>query len=237
MEHDLLRPSKLGEWATCAKKMRYLSANEGGGRGPHISTWIGTAVHARMAGKDVEPIPAGVLYDKTTPNHGIAELQIGRIVGQINELFWIHGLTPLAWEVPVSDGEHEGTLDVVLAKEGFCSRSMIGDIKTGKHVPNGVWLQLGSYFSMDSDLDLIPHDVIEVCVIHVPRLPTTHPQSGSITTRNGEECAREAALWYRMIERLLDDDGDINDFPASPGMSCHSCPMTVEECAVRIEKE
>ena len=41
MEIELIRPSKLGEWATCAKKMRYLAANSPVGRGPHISSWIG----------------------------------------------------------------------------------------------------------------------------------------------------------------------------------------------------
>ena len=238
MEIELLRPSKLGDWATCAKKMRYLAANSPGGRGPHISSWIGTAVHRRLDNEIFEPVPFGALYDTTTPTVHVARVQVDRISSMIRELCVRHGLTPKDTEVPVSDGEHGGTLDVVFSRDLFDRTSVIGDIKTGKRIPNGVWLQLGSYFDMAVHPDsTITEEFREVCVVHVPRTPLNEPQPGRIEFRDGAECGREAALWYRMIGRLIEDDSDIREFPASPGIACHSCPMTADECAVRINQK
>ena len=148
------------------------------------------------------------------------------------------GLTPVMWEKPVEDEDgNSGTLDVVLRKD-HPSQLIVADVKTGRRVPAGVWLQLGAYYSMatrslESEWDC---PMLEVAVIHLPRTPLGEEQPWSIDFRDGAKCAREAFLWFRAVGNLLEDDAEVEEYLASPGIACATCPMTVTECAVKIER-
>ena len=238
---EITRPSNLGEWATCAKKMRHLAANPRTGRGgPHIAGWIGDAVHARLSGTqspEARPPPM-VLYDSITPTRWAADAQVNRIIDRYYELMALHGLTAKAWEVEVEDDDgHSGTLDLILEKD-TTKRRVIADVKTGRRVPAGVWLQLGAYFTMaqftPTSISLRP--IREVAVIHLPRTKLDEDQPGTIELRGGSKCAEEANLWYRAIGNLLEDDAEVAAYPASPGLACATCPMTTNECAVKIQQ-
>ena len=248
---EITRPSNLGEWATCAKKMRHLAANPRAGRGgPHIAAWVGDAVHYKLSGDHAFPLdepPPMSLYDRITPNQKTAYVQVDRIITEFYRLMGRNGLEPKAWECGVEDADgHSGTLDVILEKDTTRHR-ILGDVKTGRRVPSGVWLQLGAYWSMaqhafiNEPINLGPfrqntrlHSIPEVAVIHVPRTKLGEDQPGTIEFRDGRKCADEAKLWYRAIGNLLEDDAEVDEYPASPGLACATCPMNVTECAVRI---
>ena len=237
---EITRPSNLGEWATCAKKMRHLAANPRAGRGgAHIAGWVGDAVHYFLSGSEeyFNPPPPMALYDSITPNLITAKAQVNQIINEFYLLMGQHGLTAKAWECTVEDTDgHSGTLDVILEKDTTQHR-IIGDVKTGRRVPAGVWLQLGAYWSMANALnEFLSWPMREVAVIHVPRTKLGEPQSSSIELRDGRKCAQEANLWYRAIGNLLEDDAEVEAYPASPGLACTRCPMTVNECAVKIQQ-
>ena len=239
---EITRPSNLGEWATCAKKMRHLAANPRAGRGgPHIAGWVGDAVHYQLSGRDslLEPPPPMALFDSITPDRKTAEVQANRIIGRFYELMGLHGLTAKAWEVEIEDDDgHSGTLDVILEKD-TTKRRVIADVKTGRRVPAGVWLQLGAYWNMaqyTSINEAFSPPMIGVAVIHLPRTRLGEEQPGTIELRDGSKCAQEANLWYRAIGNLLEDDAEVAAYPASPGLACATCPMTTNECAVKIQQ-
>ena len=241
---EITRPSNLGEWATCAKKMRFQVANPRAGRGgPHIAGWVGDAVHYYLSGSDLgfDPPPPMALFDSITPDRKTAEVQANRIIGRFYELMCLHGLTAKAWEVEVEDDDgHSGTLDLILEKD-TTQRQVIGDVKTGRRVPAGVWLQLGAYWNMAKYTEfnirgIFQGPMLEVAVIHLPRTKLGEEQPGTIELRDGSKCAQEANLWYRAIGNLLEDDAEVAAYPASPGLACTRCPMTVNECAVKIQQ-
>ena len=241
---EITRPSNLGEWATCAKKMRHLAANPRAGRGgPHIAGWVGDAVHARLSGTQSpeDRPPPMVLYDSITPTRWAADAQVNRIIDRYYELMALHGLTAKAWEVEVEDDDgHSGTLDLILEKD-TTQRQVIGDVKTGRRVPAGVWLQLGAYWNMAQYTELNIREIFQapmlgVAVIHLPRTKLGEEQPGGIELRDGSKCAQEANLWYRAIGNLLEDDAEVAAYPASPGLACATCPMTTNECAVKIQQ-
>ena len=237
---EIARPSNLGEWATCAKKMRHLASNPAAGRrGSHIAGWIGSDVHNRLSESPLvlERPPAMSLYDKITPNLNTARIQSSRIVGKFRQAMETMGLTPVMWEKPVEDEDgNSGTLDVVLRKD-HPAQLIVADVKTGRRVPAGVWLQLGAYYKMamhSREEEWAP--MVEVAVIHLPRTPLGEEQPWSIDFRDGVKCAREAALWFWVVGNLLEDDAEVEEYLASPGIACGTCPMTVTECAVKIER-
>ena len=237
---EITRPSNLGEWATCAKKMRHLAANPRSGRGgSHIAGWIGSDVHNRLSESPLvlERPPAMSLYDKITPNLNTARIQSSRIVGKFRQAMETMGLTPVMWEKPVEDEDgNSGTLDVVLRKD-HPAQLIVADVKTGRRVPAGVWLQLGAYHKMAMhSLEEEWAPMGEVAVIHLPRTPLGEEQPWSIDFRDGAKCAKEAALWFRAVGNLLEDDAEVEEYLASPGIACGTCPMTVTECAVKIER-
>ena len=240
---EITRPSNLGEWATCAKKMRHLAANpRADPGGPHIAGWIGDAVHARLSGTQSpeDRPPPMVLYDSITPTRWAADAQVNRIIDRYYELMALHGLTAEAWEYEVEDEDgHSGTLDVILKKDTTKHR-IIADVKTGRRVPAGVWLQLGAYWNMAQHTPISASiawpPMAEVAVIHLPRTKLGEEQLGTIELRDGSKCAEEANLWYRAIGNLLEDDAAVAAYPASPGLACATCPMTTNECAVKIQQ-
>ena len=241
---EITRPSNLGEWATCAKKMRHLAANPRAGRGgAHIAGWVGDAVHYHLSKSSLglDPPPPMALYDSITPDWGTANIQVNRILTKFYRVIGLHGLSPEAWEVEVEDDDgHSGTLDVILGKD-TTKRQVIGDVKTGRRVPAGVWLQLGAYWNMAKYTEFNIREIfqgpmLEVAVIHLPRTKLGEEQPGTIEFRDGSKCAQEANLWYRAIGNLLEDDAEVEAYPASPGLACTRCPMTVNECAVKIER-
>ena len=241
---ELTRPSNLGEWATCSKKMRHLASNPGPGRGgSHIAGWIGSNVHNRLSESPLvlERPPAMSLYDKITPNLNTARIQSSRIVGKFRQAMETMGLTPVMWEKPVEDEDgNSGTLDVVL-RQDTPSQLIVADVKTGRRVPAGVWLQLGAYYKMARSYRQSPEakwclPMVLVAVIHLPRTPLGEEQPWSIDFRDGAKCAKEAALWFRTVGNLLKDDAEVEEYLASPGIACGTCPMTVTECAVKIER-
>ena len=237
---SLLRPSSLGNWATCAKKARYIASNphKETGRG-RIATWVGSAVHQRLADPSevVDRPPPGTLYDTTSPNVATANVQVNDIVSKFHELMEIHGLRVIGSEVEVEswDGS-SGTLDMVIRPD-VDDVLMIGDLKTGKRIPSGAWLQLGAYFRMthgDHDFQKRFGYLSSVVVIHIPRTPINEVQSGSLETRLGHFCAEQSKLVEYSVLELIEGDKDISSFPASPGVPCASCPMSTEDCPVKI---
>ena len=237
---DLLRPSSLGDWATCAKKARYIAANpqkETGGL--RIATWVGSAVHAFLAAPDsvlCRPNP-GTLYDTTTPSFHVATAQVNSIVTKFHELMEVHGLEVIDREVEVENVYGSGTLDMVLKSDVDKVPLIIADLKTGKRIPSGSWLQLGAYFNMaKADLSFMDKFglLLQVAVIHIPRTPLHEVQSGSIESRQGAFCGDQSNVVYNSVRELIEQDRSLHVFPASPGGACRSCPMTEEECPVKI---
>ena len=233
MSDDRLHPSSLGSWAGCPKRT-WRELEDGVGRDvPTIAAWVGSAAHALAAGLPMPPDPfAMMLFDRFTPSLKVARLQAIRIARVVDEVLTQHGLKVVAGELAVEDNATSGVLDFLLEYDLSDRPLVILDLKTGQHVPAGAWLQLGSYFDAYS-LEYADAPADQVAVIHVPRRAPLEIGCEEFELRPGAECAAAARslvadVNYWMSTRTRDN------IAAHPGISCHSCPLTSRDCAVRI---
>ena len=243
MTNRIIRPSNLGKWCGCARKSYANIVAPPARSVPSIAEWVGTAAHAVLAGsmKPLKPYDY-MIYDSITPLFGVAKAQVGLIVGLTKHLLAAHGLVPIEWEVPVETEEIQGTIDVLMRKDHVPPEfslpgdtgTIIGDLKTGQHIPFGTWLQLGEYWSAYSRPE---HEAVsQVAVIHVPRRPLGEPVTPTIEFRPAFECADIAERWVRTIHGWV-ETGRLDTMLPSPGFECAGCQLTIEECPVRIVKK
>ena len=179
-----IRPSKVAAWLGCERQGVYEGARIGielrrRERQQHVATWIGKAVHARLA-LESEPEPDGLLvYDATTPSRKIAENQIGQMTRALRIKLERLGWRALAREVQVGPARWphwphntflEGTSDLLCVDaEG---KGVLVDVKTSKEIVKA-WLQLGCYVlayeHTECEIPGAPKFVERVAVAHCPR--------------------------------------------------------------------
>ena len=231
--NDRLHPSSLGSWAGCPKRTWH-EIEKGAGRDVQtIAAWVGTAAHALATGSDLPPGPSGMmLFDSFTPSIKVARLQAGAIARVVGEVLAQHGLKAVACELAVEDSETSGVLDFLLEHDVPNRPLVILDMKTGQHVPAGAWLQLGSYFDA-YNLEYAYAPAGQVAVIHVPRRAPLAIGCEAFELRDGDACAAAARSLVADVNYWMSTRNRYN-VAAHPGMSCHSCPLTSRDCAVRI---
>lgn len=232
-----LHPSRLATWGACeAKAMAEWAAPPTAKRPgrPSINTWVGSAVHAGVAGELIPDPPEIAVYNKATPTEKVAWKQVYRMIEAVNEM-----LDAEQWHIR----EHEvevfgevnglavaGTIDLIV--EDALGETVILDLKTGDLPPFGAWVQVACYRHVHEmhhpDLTYAPH----VGVIAVRRTPTTEDQEPPVVEkRNQEEVWNgAAAAWLKRVKQL-------HFFPErstptrSPGWHCKSC-VAAGECPV-----
>ena len=223
----LLHPSTLGSWAACPLRAWHdLDHADERSDAQTIASWVGSAAHFEALGFGVFPDPAGwMLYDSVTPDIKTARVQIARIATALYRVLDMRGLSIVARERAVQDEQIKGTLDMVLERD-IGGSGVIADLKTGKQVPAGAWLQLGSYFRAYGSEH--PGEAGQVAVIHVPRVPLTVDQPAGYVARDGLMCAELTARFQDHVEHLL-QTRTLATAPPNPGVHCHGCPVA---CAV-----
>ena len=231
---DLIHPSKLGDWAACPKRA-YNDLDHGTGLDVEtVAQWVGNAAHAVAACLPPVPDPATfMLFDSTTPNAGVGRLQAAMIASIYEEVLASRGLRAVRTELDVGDGVITGTLDALLATD-VGKHLVINDMKTGKAIPPGVWLQLGAYFdAYNADHPDAPAS--SVMVVHIPRGRLVRAPAAQVIERDGAACAAAARVLIEEVKRWM-DTCTVETIPATPGaIACAGCPLGVDECAVRIE--
>ena len=235
MPDRIIRPSNLGKWSACARKTyANIVAPRIGRSVNHVSQWVGKAAHAVLAGDQMPDGDAYMLNDAITPNLHVAKMQVEHIASTTRNLIGGLGFEPVAWEVPVSTDDVQGTLDVLLKDDLPLSKFTICDIKTGQQIPAGTWLQLGQYYEA---YDSMPGTNLSdsVLLLHVPRTPLDEPLVPETVFRQGPACAAVAREWAQTITGWV-DSGTLETMLPSPGHECSTCQLTVAECPVRIER-
>ena len=236
MTDRIIQPSNLGKWSACARKTYANIVSPVARRGgmSRVSQWVGDAAHAVLAGYPIQDADDYMLYDSITPNLDVAKMQVDEIVETTLKLIGGMGFEAVAWEVPVSTGDVEGTLDVLLKDDVLLGEFVIGDLKTGQRVPSGTWLQLGQYFEA---YDSMPNTNLgwRILLLHVPRTPAGEPLVPHTEFRHGSQCAAVASEWVKTIAGWI-DRGTLETVLPSPGYECSTCELTVAECPVRIER-
>ena len=233
MSDDRLHPSSLGSWAGCPKRT-WRELEDGRGRDvPTIAAWVGSSAHALAAGLPMPPDPVGMaLFDSLTPSTKVARLQASQISGVVRHVLEVHGLSVVSAELAVEDGSTSGVLDLLIKYDVPKQPLVILDLKTGQNVPAGAWLQLGSYFDA-YNYEHPDEPAGNVAVIHVPRAAPLAINCEAFEIRPGPPCAAASRVLIADIDHWM-RHRDRDTVPAYPGFSCHSCPLTSRDCAVRI---
>ena len=242
-----LRPSQLARWMQCEKQgiHRAHFPPEPGPRVEHVAGWIGSAVHAALAG-DSEPIPPKFLsFDDLTPTFAVARAQITRMVPAIEAVLALNDFTPLAHELHLpaltfvgndtfpdwpADLQLGGTLDLLCAG-GPDDAGIVADFKTGRTFEAG-WLQIAAYalryeWSPPDDPRL-PVTIGEAAIVHCMRPAVLKPAQATLLRQPIEPLMDEAV---RVLNRVIASHLDPESAPATPSERCRFCEHP--RCPVR----
>ena len=224
-----IHPSRLASWRSCERRAmwEHLHPESKPFAGEHIAGWIGSAVHARLAGKDLPVLPEPALFDDRTPTEIYARAQVNMLVTSIEAK-----VDPIGWKVlareipvraPVEDAVIAGTCDLVV--DTGLGKAVL-DVKTG-HSSYHSWLQLGAYAAaLDATEDEGP---TSVGLISCPRPRVGRPEAAQIEFRPSGPAKTDAVAVVRRVIALFNDGGE--PLP-NPGLHCSQC--RVMDCASRI---
>ena len=221
--------SSLPQWAVCEQSQIYMLKYPEAPpeRGQHVAGWMGSAIHAYIAGEKPPDPPPVVVLDGITPTMAIAHQQIEAMSEAIEIALDNEG-----WAV--EDQEYEpdpftsalapgvrlvGRIDMRLASG---QKRALVDLKTSADF-RAAWLQLGGYDLLD------PADILGT--IHCPRPPSLIDVPVATFHYNEKPAEAVANQSLRVLIRaakLLQDDSNAI---AAPGNRCRHCPN--EGCFVR----
>ena len=232
-----IHASKLVEYAVCPKRFLSTSRQLPPPKSP-VSAWIGSCVHARVAGKPEPQYPFEIQLDRITPSKTIAIRQIGLIATAIEKFLHLKGLRITEWELnfdrmPVSEGSLYNTYLTGSADAKGSdpdNRSFLLDIKTGSNRVGleTYMLQMGAYRALDKYMT--GDGVKELIILHAPRSEDilAPPPVSWYKSMNPKE-AEEHAL------KLAREIGSGNrKMRAIPGTQCKNCEVVT--CGLRIER-
>ena len=199
---------------------------------PHVATWIGSSVHARIQGLENDPVPDNLRFDAKTTTIERARDSVEKILSAIGEFERLykpeyHGRE---MKVEAAVGEYgtklTGTIDMIASIGG--KRGII-DLKTGAQ-PHSVWIQTALYgFLLEHTEGWKPD---EVASLHVPRVGPRTEQRWSFQARPYADLDGDAQQWAWTLDQLC--QAGFEELIASPGLHCGYCP--VDDCAIRAMK-
>ena len=194
--------------------------------GEHIASWIGSAVHARLAGEELPAMPEPALFDDRTPTARHAKAQINMVVKAIEATVDPVGWKVLAREMPVraliEGAVITGTCDFVV--DTGLGKAVL-DVKTG-HAAYHSWLQLGAYAAA---LEAEGEGPASVGLIACPRPRVGRPEAAHIEFRPSGPAKADAGAVIRRVSALFNDGSE--PLP-NPGVHCARC--RVSDCASRV---
>ena len=223
--------SALANWALCEKAALWRMMDPGTGDEPieHVATWMGSAVHARVAEEDPPDEPKLIVFDKMTPNIKYARAQVERmaeaVTDKLIEVDWFvitreREVAPVDSPNWIPQLRLVGRTDLdVISASGI---TITADVKTSKEF-FPAWIQLGGYALMQDP------EPVRVATIHCPRAALVQDQPPvEIYYADAAECADEAARIMSRISELLEDGSKA---VAAPGNRCRFCKHPT--CVVR----
>ena len=241
-----IHPSDLVSWTKCEKKriQRFWNPEPVAHTRTHIAEWVGSAVHARVAGLDDPPRPKEIVFDAFSPTFTTAQAQVSVMAEQVTRTI-ADSLSPgsiVEYEVPFEPLRMPGwpqnvvlvgTADMVVTTMDRNITAIV-DIKTSQNFEYA-WLQLGAYGLLWNRGE--PSGIPDLGVLHCPR-----PDYGMMnreqvldisfqeTSVNARKCADEA---LSAIRRIIDLVTDRDTAVASPGIHCKWCEHPY--CVIREE--
>jgi len=251
-------PSRMLSWTQCQRRARHEQREpKRYGTAEHVSAWVGTAAHAALRICTEEKLrpdeiherilgsgsrkwaqerparPDPVEFDTVSPTWKVTDLQVAEIVSKAISIIEVEGLTVLRFELEVDEQDDQlpikGTLDMYGID--LDASPVILDLKTGRQLQAGVWLQLGAYALAADRSKVCAYEETRVAMLHVPRAKQTEVQKGSIAYRDAEPLVEDAYAIACDIRRIMECGGAL----PSPGMHCAACQ--VKDCAVRASEE
>ncbi|MCY4471146.1 MAG: PD-(D/E)XK nuclease family protein [Thiotrichales bacterium] len=234
---DELACEKAGVWRMLTGPTEHAKYNDH----VHVASWIGSAVHARVA-EAAEPPPDELLvYDELTPTMRRARAQVDQLAEAVSDAIrqrqWdvvahelnLGPITLPGWPPSV---DIEGTADL-LTRNRRSGRGILSDVKTSRDVYPG-WLQLGCYALLYDAVGIegppgVPHDLEGVAIVHAPRPATllAKPHADVLYAPVTEVVFEARKALARLVTNLIHP----NDAPAAPGTGCRWCPHPT--CVVR----
>lgn len=233
METIDLHCSQLVKWTECEKQRVWTMGQPGGAiREEHVATFIGTAVHAAVAGEEYEEPSHHLVYDSITPTMNHAHRQIARMANEVTAEIKRSG-----WEVVGHEIDFPGlAFPHLLPQLRLVGRiDILGrfghdfgilDVKTSRAI-EPTWLQMGGYGILYEAAH--PRNVItSLCTIHCPRvkLASDQPPARSYYC-DASEAMKEAQRVINRISHCLEYEVAV----ASPSHICGYCDHP--SCVVR----
>ncbi len=230
-----VHPSSLGAWCRCERRADF-EFSRPRPRGPeHIAGWVGTAVHALMAGQEPPPLPEPATYDHLTTSPRMARAQARAIAFDLREAVAPLCMTPLACEVavrsPLDGAVLDGRADLALRLPETPERPGRGplallDYKTGRRADHAL-VQLGAYALAIERAGLFDGDPVESLIVaRRPRGPKGGP--AAVEIRPAPPAVADAAARVSRVADVLSRRAE--PLP-SPGPHCQSCPVPACGCA------
>ena len=221
--------SSLPQWAVCEQSQIYMLKYPEAppARGEHVAGWMGSCIHAFIAGEAPPPPPNAVVLDRITPTMAVAHQQIEAMAEAIEIAMdregWYVGrqeYEPAPFSSSLARGVRlVGRIDMRLVGPG---KSALVDLKTSADF-RAAWLQLGGYDLLD------PADMLGT--IHCPRPPNLIDEPVATFHYNEKPAAAVAQQSLRVLVRAAELLQDDSNAIAAPGNRCRHCPN--EACFVR----
>ena len=235
MENKYIHASELHAAVKC--ELRWTNnASEGGSQFYPVSAWIGSCVHARIAGLK-EPTPEFMKFDKLTPSLTIARRQIEQIHEAIENYLKLNCFEIIDHELNYYQYRHESwPINMFLTGSADAygkdseGQTFLMDFKTGAAQDlQGYFLQMGAYRILDRYTH--ERETDNLIILHAPRPENilTLPK----VVMHQSSCPDEVE---DHVESLLHRLSDIYSNPAlataCPGMYCKYCDYS--DCGFKL---
>ena len=208
--HDHNLPDiDIGRWARCEYEALHGSDAPRAGR-TTAALEVARVARALLAGADPDDcvIDDPIQCDATTPRIEDIVPQAEVIATWVSELMSIEGLTPGTGDTA---NREDGTLVVVR-------------VVTGSEV-GMAWLALGQRVAAVPEPE--DEDLVDGCLIHVPRVRLDRDTEGTLTIRDGDALVRIWLDWQGSVLSILNNElAPLR----RPGHHCARCRL---ECGVR----
>lgn len=218
--------SQLARWSSCEKAQlqAFFAPNLKEDTGEHIATWMGSAVHARIAEEEQPPFPESLRYDEITPTWQMAALQVEMMVESVQMALEVECWTILEQETelePYRDTDWLPELYLVGRKDLYamdvnCCR-VVADIKTARDF-RPAWIQTGGYALCAMAAGYKVH---KVAAVHAPRPNIMNPvEPAQVYERPVRPVITETLRLMERISELIEEE---DRAVAAPGDRCKWC--------------
>ena len=227
-----IHPSSIKRWARCeASAIHYMQDIHSKDRekhAPHVASYVGSAVHAKVAQVEHPPAPLFIKYDKETPTMKVANKQTEKLsmlaIEKLRELRLFIADSEVDFDFQINEAvEVRGRVDAIVEIQ-LTGELCLLEIKCKEPDPTDLH-QIGAYaLFMRKESPNLKH----YCILYLPRTITSLEE---VVVVKGEiDKIKEPA--FNMMKRIVHVLSSVDEETYTPGYHCAKCAL--EECHMRI---